>query len=408
MAEEEWREKIIKEKLGGKRDWTEEERAELCHQLGKDLDKHLDSLSKSKYKDGWTEENWKEKMAEHPIFAPYLQEKGATEGEAPMNALSEGLAQLKFDPDHSTPQEVAQNYKEEGNLQFKYKKYRLAVANFTEGLKQKCPDKDLNAQLHNNRAAAHCHLGNYRAAIKDCEKALKFKPDYLKAVFRAVDCSVKLKSWEETISWCDKGLSIDPSEQKFKSTRLSAAKEKKVIERDFRRKAQEEKKKENEEMKVIKAIMSRGITLGTSTMKASSSLSLKDLEPCHPAAQGSRVHLNENDDLVWPVMFIYPEHQETDFIQAFPESDIISDHLDVMLGPEAATAPWDIENKYLSQNLLLYFEDKEKEKLYEVDRNSTLLQVLTHPRYQVLGGTPGLLVLCKDSKFLVEFVKKYN
>lgn len=42
-------------------------------------------------------------MAEHPLFAPYLQEEGAVEGEAAINPLSEGLAQLKFDPDHSTP-----------------------------------------------------------------------------------------------------------------------------------------------------------------------------------------------------------------------------------------------------------------------------------------------------------------
>lgn len=55
--------------------------------------------------------------------------------------------------------EVAENYKEEGILQFKYKKYRLAVANFSEGLKQNCPDNELNAQLYNNRAAANFRLG---------------------------------------------------------------------------------------------------------------------------------------------------------------------------------------------------------------------------------------------------------
>lgn len=43
-------------------------------------------------------------MAEHPLFAPYVQEEGVTEIEAPDNPLSEGLAQLKFDPDHNSPQ----------------------------------------------------------------------------------------------------------------------------------------------------------------------------------------------------------------------------------------------------------------------------------------------------------------
>ena len=33
------------------------------------------------------------------------------------------------------------------------------------------------------------------------------------------------------------------------------------------------------------------------------------------------MHLNEKEELVWPVMFLYPEHQETDFIQEFNEND---------------------------------------------------------------------------------------
>lgn len=41
-------------------------------------------------------------MAEHPLFAPYVQEDGSAVAEAPINPLSEGLAQLKFDPEHNT------------------------------------------------------------------------------------------------------------------------------------------------------------------------------------------------------------------------------------------------------------------------------------------------------------------
>lgn len=59
MADD-WKEKIIQEKLGGKRDWTDSERAELCRQLDQDLDKHLDTVSQSKFEDGWTEENWRD------------------------------------------------------------------------------------------------------------------------------------------------------------------------------------------------------------------------------------------------------------------------------------------------------------------------------------------------------------
>ena len=60
---------------------------------------------------------------------------------------------------------MAQNYKEDGTFHFKIKKYRVAVASYTEGLKQKADDKELNAALHLNRAAAHFYLGNFRLAF---------------------------------------------------------------------------------------------------------------------------------------------------------------------------------------------------------------------------------------------------
>lgn len=45
-----------------------------------------------------------QKMAEHPIFAPYTGKTEEGVVEAPENPLTEGLAQLKFSPDHNTPE----------------------------------------------------------------------------------------------------------------------------------------------------------------------------------------------------------------------------------------------------------------------------------------------------------------
>lgn len=58
--------------------------------------------------------------------------------------------------------ELANNYKEDGNFNFKYKKYRLAIIGYTEGIRTKCKNDDLIAQLYNNRAASHYMLQNYR------------------------------------------------------------------------------------------------------------------------------------------------------------------------------------------------------------------------------------------------------
>ena len=42
-------------------------------------------------------------MAEHPIFAPCFEKDKKGDGVAPNNSLTDGLAQLKFNPDHNTP-----------------------------------------------------------------------------------------------------------------------------------------------------------------------------------------------------------------------------------------------------------------------------------------------------------------
>ena len=44
---------------------------------------------------------------------------------------------------------------------------------------------------------------------------------------------------------------------------------------------------------------------------------LTSLESSHPS--GAKVFLNHQGHLEWPVLFLYPEHGETDFISRFNE-----------------------------------------------------------------------------------------
>lgn len=55
----------------------------------------------------------------------------------------------------------AKSLKDEGNAFFKEKNYEKAVLAYSEALKKKCEDDDLNTVLYTNRAAAHFHLGNF-------------------------------------------------------------------------------------------------------------------------------------------------------------------------------------------------------------------------------------------------------
>ena len=54
---------------------------------------------------------------------------------------------------------IAEVYKNEGNDDYNKKNFNSAIHFYTKGIKVNCKDKDLNAKLHSNRAAAHSNLG---------------------------------------------------------------------------------------------------------------------------------------------------------------------------------------------------------------------------------------------------------
>ncbi|KAI5735948.1 hypothetical protein M8J77_024627 [Diaphorina citri] len=196
--------------------YTDEERAELAEKLDKDLDDFIAGLEKRSYTEGWPEDRWQEEMEKHPFF----MSKFPGEGEE-MSPLVEGLQQLKYDPLENTPEELATTYKDEGNFNFKCNKYRNAIINYTEGLKIKCADNDVNAQLYNNRAASNFFLKNYRSCLTDCQIALKLKPDYPKVKLRAAQCLFHLKKFEDCTHLCDELLKENPTDSTVIDLRTS-------------------------------------------------------------------------------------------------------------------------------------------------------------------------------------------
>uniref|UniRef100_A0A8C0UGM2 Tetratricopeptide repeat domain 4 n=1 Tax=Cyanistes caeruleus TaxID=156563 RepID=A0A8C0UGM2_CYACU len=289
---------------------------------------------------------------------------------------------------------LALMYKNEGNEYFKEKDYGRAVAAYSEGLRRRCGDAELDAVLLTNRGAAHFHLGNYRSALNDAIQAKKLKPTHLKAIIRGALCHMELKNFLEAIEWCEEGLDIDPKEKKFVEMRAKADKLKRIQERDAR--------KANWFLVFfLPPLQERNIKLALEPSdeeeEVSDGLAEISLDGFHPdSATGAKVHLDADGSLNWPVLFLYPEHEQTDFTVAFHENSRFIDHLMVMF---AELPPWDLEKKYLPNNLELYFEDEEREEMYEVNPEHTLLQVLQHERYFVKAGTPTVLVFAKRSPF---------
>ncbi|NWW61046.1 TTC4 protein, partial [Ifrita kowaldi] len=288
----------------------------------------------------------------------------------------------------------------EGNEYFKEKDYGRAVAAYSEGLRTRCGDAELDAMLLTNRGAAHFHLGNYRSALNDAIQAKKLKPTHLKAIIRGALCHMELKNFSEAIAWCEEGLQIDSKEKNLVEMRAKADKLK--LEGTLLR-IQTDSSTHCQGRAVLGTdlLCERNIKLvlepSDEEEEVSDGLAEMSLDGFHSdSATGAKVHLDADGNLNWPVLFLYPEHEQTDFTVAFHENSRFIDHLVVMF---AELPPWDLEKKYLPNNLELYFEDEEREEMYEVNPEHTLLQVLQHERYFVKAGTPTVLVFAKRSSF---------
>ncbi|XP_056607368.1 tetratricopeptide repeat protein 4 [Triplophysa dalaica] len=370
----------------------------------------MESFKTRKYKNAFNEGNWEEEFDKVPMFM-----KTAPEEIDPLNHPDLACIQSIIHDDDRTPEEKARTYKDEGNDYFKEKNYKKAVVSYTEGLKKNCVDLELNAILYTNRAAAHFHLGNIRSAFNDATAAKKLKPDHIKAILRGAQCCIELHHYLEALQWCDEGLRLLPTDKNLQELRAKADKQKREAERDARKAKVKAKKEQNEKIALLAAIKERGIKLlkpKASQHKGSdsedddggSSRALADLELDGISSQkatGARVYMDEQGVLHWPVLFLYPEHKQTDFISAFCENSSFIDHLAVMFGEELP--PWDTERKYRPQNLQLFFEDHEKGNLYQVDLEKPLLGVLQNQRCTVKAGTPSFIVLVSGSPFCKQF-----
>ena len=208
---------------------------------------------------------------------------------------------------------------------------------------------------------------------------------------------------------------------KYQNFRAQAEKSYREAERNKRKEEAAIRKAKQAEQHLIATIQSRGIDIRKTDSsvheKGKDILRMSDIEPCHPAALQKTVHLIQSDDginvLVWPVLFLYPEHGESDFIEEFTESDSIADHLNIMFD-QSESPPWDVEGKYRSsKDINVYFEDARcaaRPKLVTVDTCLSLLEVLSrnnnHPG--VIAGTPSFILLAKNSAFEKEFLNKYT
>ena len=112
--------------------------------------------------------------------------------------------------------ELAVKKKEEGNAFFKAENYPSAVECYSEAIKRNPKEHT----IYSNRAATYLKLCAYEEALKDCEKCLAIKPDFVKAISRKGHAYFWTKQYHRALQTYDEGLKLEPDNADCKDGRM--------------------------------------------------------------------------------------------------------------------------------------------------------------------------------------------
>ncbi|KAH9059326.1 hypothetical protein EDB87DRAFT_1675124 [Lactarius vividus] len=274
------------------------------------------------------------------------------------NVALSALQSLAHD---GTPDEIAQNFKEQGNEYFRGKRYREALGFYTQGIDAKPEDGKLREALLLNRAACNLELQNHGSVLRDCAAVISLDPHASKAYYRAGLALLALDRADEALDVCARVGDGAANDAGFKALRERAEKKSAEIRRKADERA-ERARRASEEKKRMDAAFA-------ASFQARNLIAVPNPDgSANPYAPRFDPEDATGGTLILPVFFLYPEHAMSDVVPDFVEDAEFGTVLATMFPPGAPAPPWDADGRYV--------------RLLKVGRKMTLRDV-----YRAVGGT---------------------
>ena len=218
----------------------------------------------------------------------------------------------------------------------------------------------LRSQIISNKAAAHLGLKNYRMCINECDLALRAWPGNMKAYYRKAKCLSMLRKFHEVKStydtaWAvatgDDALSLPNDLQAlYKHANTEIDKEDKLRRQVIEQQVQRRREWEG----VWDVCQEMGVSLGFPAPRDKQQQQLRSVFPFYEGAS------KRPENIRWPCLFLYPQYNELDVVQAAGTDDMLAAHLAVMF-PEKEDleggeqpVPWDMLGEYQVSKLVVY------------------------------------------------------
>lgn len=250
-----------------------------------------------------------------PFFMNDLNEGEDTEDRPEIEALKS----LAYEGE---PDEIAENFKNQGNDCYKSKNYKDAVEFYTKGINVCCNVKHIEAALYLNRAACNLELKNYRRCINDAKECLIRQPKNVKALFRAAKAYFAIEHYDEAKEVLQFAYSIDDKNIAVNSLiKTVNAKIEYIREKEEKKRLKEEERIRVEE-DLEKAIQVRNIV---SIKSSYGTDSIGD----------AKLHLEDVHDietqLIMPTIIIYPTVDEFDVVSEVSELTTANELMELVM-----------------------------------------------------------------------------
>mmetsp|Transcript_37270 Transcript_37270/g.72723 ORF Transcript_37270/g.72723 Transcript_37270/m.72723 type:complete len:437 (+) Transcript_37270:139-1449(+) len=276
----------------------------------------------------------------HPMFMTDMSPEAQKD-----NPYADVMTQLQGeDPPHMRAEEL----KKKGNAALKRgpKYYSDAIDLYTQALDCKSDQPEQNAIILSNRAAVQLLKKNWGKVIEDCSEAIKLDASNSKAYYRASKAANALSKWDKAVDFCERGLKIDADNKEMAKELATARAGIKKKEDELKaKKAAEAKKLLQESSKkrfLRKACDERGIVMGEPVYKE---LSRTGCEP----------YLDDAGLVHWPLLILYDQFDQSDFLEDVMEDCSVNDILATVLDPAGPRPDWDNDGAYVAGKVTAYF-----------------------------------------------------
>ena len=179
---------------------------------------------------------------------------------------------------------------------------------------------------------------------------------------------------------CYRALKFDDSNAALKALLERTQTRADTLERVDRKRRQQEKRRRQEKQMLQSVLAERRIKLRGKGKPPN----LEDAE-----IRLSPDPLSPTSLLEFPVMFLYPTHNQTDLIKAFAQKDWLLHHLSYIL-----PLPWD-ENAEFTMDSVDCYMDTLSGGLMKVGKKMSLLDVLSNGKTEIVDGLVRIYVVPK-------------